>query len=721
MIIQENGSVRLRCGQTDLWDVRSQKIEVIYANRDRSIGGKAVFGQWQVLQAEEDRCSLVCKQLLENLQVELELRVQYTVKENQIEQEIFCFQNNISSLYIGLTQDITCPGARQLWSFDAVNNQERCIYGSWGKQAFPAAGMLLDTGAVFGVLMDTGTANEWSRWHLRRTGGGNAPAVTAYDPVLMEALEAAPGIRLRAGQYYPTYDVPLEMEGDGSAAALGRKDYGYLLEFDCKAAPGTLSVSAGETCVLELALSEPGRQTVMLPACEQNTVLTADWQPAEALVPLGLFEQKQEARPWHRLDQGREKSYRYFMFVDRFQPTLRNIRKYSQLYLAQALGFSGSTAEKILYADFRMLNWIAEPGSRRPLCVPSIDYFEMYFRDVFWSVNGVEDADLNEQVLDMVASTMDERGWVDNIITPYFGSREKVDNEINYLYVIWSYLNQKRFGSKPDLQRLSRVVKLVMERYDPNRTGSIKTNNPQSLMDVMWQRAPCSFAVSQGYYALTMKTALAFGLSGMEPAYVEKTAQAYRGYYRKDSRGRKYLQTFIGNGLGPGGSDLEMISCLDLEPEFLSLYLFGESLLGRDIVVNTLQEIPVYGGCLMPILARADGGFFTRECNPFNGNHFWEAGRYANGGSYLRPQYIVLAVGKYHGWEPADVMMEQRLRAEFETCTDAPVSMEYLHTLGEPEKSSSHKVFAWNVFVNQINRWIRETMDPDFQVGNEIL
>ena len=239
-------------------------------------------------------------------------------------------------------------------------------------------------------------------------------------------------------------------------------------------------------------------------------------------------------------------------------------------------------------------------------------------------------------------------------------------------------------------------------------------------MDVMWQDRPCRFAVSQGYYALTMKIALAMGLPGVDAAYAEKAAAAYRDYYGPGRDGRCFLRTFPGNGLNVDGSDLDIISCLDLEPEFLSLYCLGESLLGSRIVCDTLDCLPVFSDCLMPIIACTDGSFFTRERNPFNGNHYWEPGRYANGGSYLRPQYIVLAAGKYHGWTPADALMRQRLRAEFTTCPDAPVSMEYLHTLGDPAKASSHQVFAWNVFVCQINRWIRETLDPDFYPGDDI-
>lgn len=720
VIRQNDNQIGLYWNQTWLFDLLQDEIEILYENSDRSISGKALFSQWKIEACTEKECELSSRQLLPDITVALKVRVTYRIEASVMVKKITCFQNNISNLYIGVTQKIRHPKTRQIWSFGATENVDSCIYGSFGSQPFPAAGMVLQSGEVLGILMDTGISNEWSRWHTRRTANGNAPVVTAYDPILMEESKKGEEIQLHGGQYYPTYAISFEAVETGKAIGLARKDYGYLLEFDVCQAPCTVSLMAEGQPVVQGIYEERGRQVLRIPPFSENTLFTAEWKEG-AIAPLRLYEQKREAGPWHRLEQGREKNYQYFFWLDCFDITLRNLRKYAQVRQAEALGFSGTTAEKILYADFRMLNWQAEPGFDKPLCVPSIAYFEMYFRDVFWSVNGTEDRELNHTILKMIEATIDHQNWSDNIITPYYGSMEKVDNEINYLYVLWSYLNQKRYGIAPNLSQVKGVIQLLLDRYDPNRRGIVKINNPQSLMDVMWQDEPSFFAVSQGYYCLTMKTALALGIAGVDEAYVEKTRKGYQDYYREDANGCKYLQTFLGNGLGENGEDLGIISCLDLEPEFLSLYLFGESLLGKEIVINTLNQIPVFADCLMPIIAYADGTFFTEQKNPFNGNHFWEAGCYANGGSYLRPEYIVLATGKYHGWKPADEMMKKRIKAELETCIDYPVSMEYLHTLGEPQKSSGHKVFAWNVFVNEINRWIRETIDPKFQVGEDIL
>jgi len=178
-----------------------------------------------------------------------------------------------------------------------------------------------------------------------------------------------------------------------------------------------------------------------------------------------------------------------------------------------------------------------------------------------------------------------------------------------------------------------------------------------------------------------------------------------------------YLHSFPDNTFGENGTPLGIISCLDLEPEFLSLYLFNNAILTDKMVTDTLEKLPVYNDCLIPIMCRADGQFFTKECNPFSDDMFWEGGRYANGGSYLRPEYIALTTGYLHGWEKAMPLMKKRLAFEIEFDKEHPTSHEYLSCNGDPDQSSEHKVFAWNMFVIEINRFLslrKQEEDPDF-------
>ena len=162
---------------------------------------------------------------------------------------------------------------------------------------------------------------------------------------------------------------------------------------------------------------------------------------------LQLFEVPPEPYPWHELRQGEVLTRTLFLFTEEMPATLHNLRLQSQLHLSEGLGFQGSTAEKIFYADAKMLTWTSEPGLNQPMIVPSIYYFEMYLRDAFWILNGLPDRFLNENILRRVGETINSDGNTGNIITAYHGSIEYSENELAYIYLIWSLSNRQRFGS----------------------------------------------------------------------------------------------------------------------------------------------------------------------------------------------------------------------------------------------------------------------------------
>jgi hypothetical protein len=135
------------------------------------------------------------------------------------------------------------------------------------------------------------------------------------------------------------------------------------------------------------------------------------------------------------------------------------------------------------------------------------------------------------------------------------------------------------------------------------------------------------------------------------------------------------------------------------------------------MVIDTLEKYPVSPEGLMPNLCKADGTSFDKAANPFNGGLHWKAGTYANGGSWLRKQYINLVVGKYHGWSKADDIMKKRLDAELYFDSENPLSREYLSLSGDPRDSAVHRVFGWNMILLAIHEWIglrKPEWDPDF-------
>jgi hypothetical protein len=249
------------------------------------------------------------------------------------------------------------------------------------------------------------------------------------------------------------------------------------------------------------------------------------------------------------------------------------------------------------------------------------------------------------------------------------------------------------------------VTTFIRRTFDPDGNGTVLVNNPQCCIDVMWQKRPCRFAVSQGYFAVALRAAKELG-DDVPEELIAAAEAAYRGYATEDGAGPAFIHTFPDNTLGPGGRPVGILSVVDMEPEFLSLYLFDRALLSDAIVCGTLDRYPVVGPGLMPIIVKTDGTYFTKESNPFGGDSFWKPGTYANGGSWLRQQCIALAVGHRHGWPRAEQLLRERLEAELAFDPDQPLSREYLACTGDPADSAPHRVFGWNVFVLAVLAWL---------------
>jgi hypothetical protein len=673
---------------------------------------------------------------LELFTTDLNVTVTYeNVTDQVIKKTIRLYQNNIPRLFFCLRNSFEPPETPEsYWSFDQTNHSGGPAYGVLSRDVFPATGYVLPGNQVFGVLTDSGWENGWARYGYRRSAAGNIPAVTLVDPALLRTAtisERANGkhyVALTLGEAYKNTRVPLDTQAtvNDEYVFLGRQDHAY-----------TFLVEIRQTRKLTFELYDPCGQVVFTQTtpleAETANNTTQGWQSFVLRLPalqdsgehtlrfiagetdgelrhLQLFEVSPDLYPWHELRQGEALVRTLFLFGEEMLPDLHNLRLQSQLHLADGLGFNGSTAEKVLYAGAKMLTWTAEPGLSEPMVVPSIDYFEMYLRDAFWTLNGLPDRFLNENILRRVGETIRADGNVGNIITAYHGSIEYKYNELAYLYLIWSLRNRQRFGSPPDLEKVRRVTGFIRRTYDPDGDGIVFINNPQSSADVVWQDRPCRFAVSQGHYALALRVARELGVEIAESEIVS-AENAYRGYYADYGAEGAFLHAFPDNHLGKGGTPIGIISHVDLIPEFLSLYLFGHPMLTPEIVMVTLEKYPVSPQGLMPSFCRANGEFFTRDNNPFSNGMYWEPGTYWNGGSWLRLQYTALAVGKVHGWAKAEHLMRQRLEAELTYDSENPVSREFLSCNGNPPDSSIHRVFGWNVFILAINEWL-ETHEP---------
>jgi len=442
--------------------------------------------------------------------------------------------------------------------------------------------------------------------------------------------------------------------------------------------------------------------------------------------------------PYHRLEMGQPVEKTVFVFADEKVPdTVRGHRLASQLYLADGLGFKGGETEKTVYADLMMLCWIAGPESFRPICAPSIWYSaagEMYLRDSFFALNGVHNRELNENVFNVWAENQGTDGAINTLVEPNLANVERKSNDSTPLWLMWAFLNRRRFGTKLPMEKVGKAAEYCLRTYDPRREGLCWAQFVMGQLDVIqYPEGTSTICENQGMLAVTLRVIKELEIPGVSETipeeYLGKAEELYRSYYDPS---RKFLR--------PARGIADAIGFAEIFPEYLSLWLFGRKILTDEMVVNHLDQIPAMmprsdcphpeaGGAVRPIfIGLPQGGkpwsYFHESWHPmisdsFAANYRNHAmdGIYYNGGSWMRVEVCGYVTGKLHGWSAATKAIGNRLWAELHISSDFPTSQEYLATDPAHSFFGYHRVFAWNSFIlqalEQANLRSPE-MDPDY-------
>jgi len=408
---------------------------------------------------------------------------------------------------------------------------------------------------------------------------------------------------------------------------------------------------------------------------------------------------------YHPLEMNKPSIKTMFVFAEPAK-TIRDYRLASQIRLAEGLGFKGTEAEKILYADIKMLTWIAEPKDLTPHLVPSLNYSpDMYNRDSFWTSASCYDRQISEAVWNKWAATQDEQGCIGTIVTPYIGSTENTPNDATLCFILWAYVNKMRYNSVLNLEKVQKAIDYCRTTFRINKDGFYLATTPLCQNDVMWSDdEERIYAVNQGMIAVVLRCAKELGCNVTDEE-IERAQKAYRACYDKKRGHIVHWQ-----------NRPEIITTSDFEPEFLSWWFWNEPILSSEAVINTLEKFPLYNGCI-PIMCTDDGKYFSRENWPFAEDFNWENGFYMNGGSWLRAEYMAYVAGFKHNWKKAKQRMEQRLWAEFNLIPDEPVSHEWINTVNPSKTWAITRVFAWNAFVltaNEVAGLRKPEDDPDY-------
>ncbi len=442
--------------------------------------------------------------------------------------------------------------------------------------------------------------------------------------------------------------------------------------------------------------------------------------------------------PYHRLEMGRPEAKTVFIYVDdKVDDTLRGYRLASQLHFADAFGFKGSDAEKIIWADTMSLCWQAEPHVDRIICAPSIFYSaasEMYMRDSFLAVSGLHNRELNEAVFQSWADNQGTNGAIGTLIPANVGQRERKSNDSTPHFLMWALKNNQRFGTPLPMDKLRKAAEYCLNTYDPDRDGVCWSKMIMGQNDVIsFPKGTTDVCGNQGVWAVTLRTIKELQIPGISETitedYIKKAETVYRSYYSPE------LKHML-----PARGVTNEVTFDEIWPDFLSLWLFKRPVLDDEMVCNHLDRMPVFlpnaaapysaeGGTARPIVIglkdEAPGWQYLTDtfhpmisadhARPFKNRQ--KDGVYYNGGSWMRIEICGYVAGKLHGWKKADQAIANRLWAEVNTDPDFPTSQEYLATDPGNPAFGGHRVFAWNAFIFQALEMAglrTPDMDPDY-------
>jgi hypothetical protein len=739
-----------------------------------------------IVHSSKDEIHLACKVFIPELTVDLSAEIIYkVVNESVVRKSVRLFQPSMPGLKF-ILQEKTAPVnvPKQFVTFEENN-----FPGGLVHEIFPAMGFITPGNYVVGVLTDAGYKNQYTRNTRRRfteNGGGFVGMRKLADAALFSISDS---IENKAGNYFlkQTYGEYYDLENaKGSAINLSGqfKARGNLnviinennISFKGKKhgpsgveaivhLPGqnvyTISFQAkGNTPVmLKLFRMKNGRKTVELEDgvkyIDNFPTDTSNWNnfKGSVLIPyigsddisvfigpagnnevhleindFSIVQHMVSPKPYNILPQGDTVEKTSYIFIEPWQ-SQHQFMISCQTRLAEGMGFQGSEIEKMMYANVNMLTWISDINDFSPFLVPNMNYApDMYNRDTYFSIVATYNKYLNLSLWDKWGKTQTANGAIGTIITPSMGSVEVKDNEATILWLQWALLNKRRFKVQLPKEKIDRAVNYVLNEFDPDRDGVCEAHFPLNQIDVItYEPKTNRLAANQGIFAVALKTIKALGYNEVSDDYINKAVAAYKNFYDPV---RKHL---LFDTRYP-----DLISLTDLEPEFLSIWLFNEKMLTDDMVTNHLDRMPLLNknpkaphpelGTTAPILIRVNGrnnrfSYFTKEYQPFE--KFGEAnyidgrndGYYYNGGSWLRPEYCAYVTGLKHGWDKALSMMENRAWAEINLNPAWPFSKEFIPTKWTTTDSwwPSTKGLSWNVFIlmaNEVAGLRKPDVDP---------
>ncbi len=262
-----------------------------------------------------------------------------------------------------------------------------------------------------------------------------------------------------------------------------------------------------------------------------------------------------------------------------------------------------------------------------------------YVRDaLFWGPLAFKDPALGYDCYQWFAETQFESGQIRSAVPLYpedEGKLEPKDDEGSLLFIIASdWL--RRAGYSLDPERIVRAYNWV-DSHVSEDTYISPAGPFRYWADTVAPDSSEAIAHNQGLLTLARRAMVNMGLGGVRESDVDAARRQYHSFYNG-----AYITLGKYSNFGPA-QDISAIF-----PEFISRYLYGESMLSDEMVVNHVKRIVNNAAGHYPdgrlaglkVVSASDGDFLPRDW--FFAADINPPGDYQNGGHW--PLYSIAAL-----------------------------------------------------------------------------
>lgn len=401
---------------------KAGELDLYFDNEDYSVRETLKGWKATSVEQSERKVVLSGNVYLKKLEADLSVNVIYEVVSSQlVSKRIELQQNNLSLLYYSVGTSITAADKPStFWSFDDNENMGGVAHETYPAAGYMlndtlAVGLLTDAGDKnlwtrnirrrpskqgeigFRAIREICDANliriaderqrQKGDYFVKFTFGEvsdfNHPVNTCFYlvPEIQKWKSYAGASLERNGNVFTVKGNSVQSEISGVRIPYKLSDGFYTIRFKHRSAnPITVKLWKGEgtgsidVAGLHYQTDMPSsaadwvqqEETVFIANTEQELtyllIAASSLQKGSdfnlEITDLEVIRSDAHNYAYHCLKQNKKEVKRVFIFATPAQPTLHDLRLTSQVYLADGLGFKGTTEEKCLYACYQMLMWI---------------------------------------------------------------------------------------------------------------------------------------------------------------------------------------------------------------------------------------------------------------------------------------------------------------------------------------------------------------------------